>query len=566
MDIKSNIINALKEVISKEIGKELDIKLDKTPNLELGDYSVNICFRLAKELKKNPKIIAEELVDKLKSMNIEGVKEIKAVNGYINFYIDYNKFAKNLVEEIDKKGENYGRGDKKPIKIILEHTSANPNGPLHIGHLRNAIIGDCLKRILEFYGYEVETHYYVNDMGRQMALVVYGIDLFGLNKDKKKDHAIAEVYIKINKYLEEHPEEDEKINELMREYEDALENNEDNEITKKFEFAVNYALDGIKETLNNLNIKHDIFVWESSYVRNGLVKEVINRLIETGKVIKEDTYMLDLSDFGIEKKMVLARANGTSLYSTRDIAYHLDKLSKCDIGIDVLGADHKLTAEMVKSALKLLGSKVPEVIFYEFISLPEGSMSTRRGRFISADELLEEAIKRAKEECNKRGVEEDIAYDIGLGAVRYNIARISPEKPMVFKWEEALDFEKVGCPFIQYAHARCCSILKEAENKGIKDEAIFDYELTKEEKELIKMLDEFKEIIKECAEHRKVHVLANYLLELAKVFNRFYANCPILLTKVDENVKKSRLTLVKSTKTVLETGLGLLGIRCPGRM
>ncbi|XRO76263.1 arginine--tRNA ligase [Methanocaldococcus sp. 10A] len=566
MDVKSNIINALKKVISEEIGKDIEIKLDKTPNLELGDYSVNICFKLAKELKKNPKIIAEEIVDKLKAMNIEGVKEIKAVNGYINFYIDYNKFAKNLVEDIDKKGNDYGRGDKKGIKIILEHTSANPNGPLHIGHLRNAIIGDSLKRILEFYGYDVETHYYVNDMGRQMALVVYGIDLFGLDKEKKKDHAIAETYVKINKYLEEHSEEEEKILELMREYEDALEKNEENDVVKKFEFAVNYALDGIKETLKNLNIKHDTFVWESSYVKNGMVKEVIEKLMKTGKVIKEETYMLDLSDFGIEKKMVLARANGTSLYSTRDIAYHLDKLSKCDIGIDVLGADHKLTAEMVKSALKLLGSKEPEVIFYEFISLPEGSMSTRKGRFISADELLEEAIKRAKEECNKRGVEEDIAYNIGLGAVRYNIARISPEKPMVFKWEEALDFEKVGCPFIQYAHARCCSILKEAENKEINAEAIFDYELTNEEKELIKMLDEFKDIIKESAENRKVHVLANYLLELAKAFNRFYANCPILLSKVEDNIKKSRLALVKSTKTVLETGLGLLGINCPGKM
>ncbi|XRO75028.1 arginine--tRNA ligase [Methanocaldococcus sp. 28A] len=566
MDIKSNIINALKKVISEEISKDIEIKLDKTPNLELGDYSVNICFKLAKELKKNPKIIAEEIVDKLKAMNIEGVKEIKAVNGYINFYIDYNKFAKNLVEDIDEKGNDYGRGDKKGIKIILEHTSANPNGPLHIGHLRNAIIGDSLKRILEFYGYDVETHYYVNDMGRQMALVVYGIDLFGLDKEKKKDHAIAETYVKINKYLEEHPEKEEEILKLMREYEEALERNEENDVVKKFEFAVNYALEGIKETLKNLNIKHDTFVWESSYVKNGMVKEVIEKLMKTGKVIKEETYMLDLSDFGIEKKMVLARANGTSLYSTRDIAYHLDKLSKCDIGIDVLGADHKLTAEMVKSALKLLGSKEPEVIFYEFISLPEGSMSTRKGRFISADELLEEAIKRAKEECNKRGAEEDIAYDIALGAVRYNIARISPEKPMVFKWEEALDFEKVGCPFIQYAHARCCSILKEAENKGIKAEAIFDYELTNEEKELIKMLDEFKDIIKESAENRKVHSLANYLLELAKAFNRFYAKCPILLSKVENNIKKSRLALVKSTKTVLETGLGLLGINCPGKM
>ncbi|CAB3287128.1 Arginine--tRNA ligase [Methanocaldococcus lauensis] len=565
MDVKSNIINALKKVISEELKKEIDIKLDEPPNLELGDYSVNICFKLAKELKKSPKEIAESIRNKLKSMNIEGVKEIKVVNGYINFYIDYNKLGKDLTEEINKEGHNYGRGDKKGIKIILEHTSANPNGPLHIGHLRNAIIGDCLKRILEFYGYDVETHYYVNDMGRQMALVVYGIELFGLDENKKKDNAIAETYVKINKYLEEHPEEEEKILELMREYENALERNEDNEIAKKFEFAVNYALDGIKETLKNLNIKHDTFVWESSYVRNGMVKDVIKRLIETGKVIKEDTYMLDLSDFGIKKKMVLARANGTSLYSTRDIAYHLDKLSKCDIGIDVLGADHKLTAEMVKAALKLLGSKVPEVIFYEFISLPEGSMSTRKGRFISADELLEEAIKRAKEECKKRGVDEKIAYDIGLGAVRYNIARISPEKSMIFKWDEALDFEKVGCPFIQYAHARCCRILEEAENKNIKDEAIFDYELTNEEKSLIKMLNEFKDIIKESAENRKVHILANYLLELAKTFNRFYANCPILMAK-DENIKKSRLSLVKSTKNVLETGLMLLGINCPGRM
>ncbi|CAB3287955.1 Arginine--tRNA ligase [Methanocaldococcus lauensis] len=565
MDVKSNIINALKKVISEELKKEIDIKLDEPPNLELGDYSVNICFKLAKELKKSPKEIAESIRNKLKSMNIEGVKEIKVVNGYINFYIDYNKLGKDLTEEINKEGHNYGRGDKKGIKIILEHTSANPNGPLHIGHLRNAIIGDCLKRILEFYGYDVETHYYVNDMGRQMALVVYGIELFGLDENKKKDNAIAETYVKINKYLEEHPEEEEKILELMREYENALERNEDNEIVKKFEFAVNYALDGIKETLKNLNIEHDTFVWESSYVRNGMVKEVIKRLMETGKVIKEDTYMLDLSDFGIQKKMVLARANGTSLYSTRDIAYHLDKLSKCDIGIDVLGADHKLTAEMVKAALKLLGSKVPEVIFYEFISLPEGSMSTRKGRFISADELLEEAIKRAKEECKKRGVDEKIAYDIGLGAVRYNIARISPEKPMIFKWDEALDFEKVGCPFIQYAHARCCRILEEAENKNIKDEPLFNYELTNEEKSLIKMLNEFKDIIKESAENRKVHILANYLLELAKTFNRFYANCPILMTK-DENIKKSRLSLVKSTKNVLETGLMLLGINCPGRM
>ncbi|ADG13082.1 arginyl-tRNA synthetase [Methanocaldococcus infernus ME] len=552
----------MKEIIKEEVKKkilekfnvDIEVNVDEPPKIEMGDFSVNVAFRLAKELKRNPKEIAEELV---KDLKVEGVKEIKVVNGYINFYLDYEIYGRQVIGEILEKKSDYGRGEKKE-KIILEHTSANPNGPLHIGHLRNAIIGDCLKRILEFYGYEVETHYYVNDMGRQMALVVYGIEKFGLDKEKKKDHAIAEVYVKINKYLEEHKEEEEKISELMKLYEESLEKNEENEITKKFEFAVNYALEGIKETLKNLDIEHDKFVWESSYVRNGLVKEVIKRLMETGKVIKEDTYLLSLEDFGIEKKMVLARSNGTSLYSTRDIAYHLDKLRNADIVIDVLGADHKLTAEMVKAALKLLGcEKEPEIVFYEFISLPEGSMSTRKGRFISADELLEEALKRAKEECEKRNV--SVERDIALGSVRFNIAKVSPEKPLIFRWEEALDFEKVGCPLIQYAHVRASSILREANDS---ESLNFSYNLEKEEKELIKMLDKFKEVIKESAEKRRVHILANYLIELAKKFNKFYEKCPILKSEY----KRERLALVKATKIVIKNGLNLLGIKAPERM
>ncbi|WP_456471525.1 arginine--tRNA ligase [Methanocaldococcus sp.] len=552
--MKDKIKEIIKEEIKKKFEIETDFNVDEPPSIELGDYSVNIAFRLAKILKKAPKDIAEEIV---KDLKIEGVREIKVVNGYINFYLDYKIYGNNVIGEILKLGEDYGKG-KINKKVILEHTSANPNGPLHIGHLRNAIIGDCLKRILEFYGYDVETHYYVNDMGRQMALVVYGIEKFGLDESKKKDHAIAEVYIKINKYLEEHPEEEEKINKLMKEYEESLEKNEENEIIKKFEFAVNYALEGIKETLNNLNIKHDKFVWESTYVKNGMVKEIIKKLLETGRVVKEETYLLDLSDFGIEKKMVLARSNGTSLYSTRDIAYHLDKLKRADIVIDVLGADHKLTAEMVRAALKLLGVKKNfEVIFYEFISLPEGSMSTRRGRFISADELLEEALKRAKEECEKRGV--SVEKDIAIGAVRFNIAKISPEKPLIFRWEEALDFEKVGCPFIQYAHVRASSILREAHEE---ERINFSYNFEKEEKELIKLLDKFKEVIKESAEKRRINILANYLIDLAKAFNKFYEKCPILKSEY----KKERLALVKATKIVLKNGLNLLGINAPERM
>ncbi|HIQ32998.1 MAG TPA: arginine--tRNA ligase [Methanothermococcus okinawensis] len=566
--LKDSISKKVKEICGEDVG---DIQLEEPPSMELGDYSTNISFRLARVLKKPPKVIAEELCRKLKEENIPYIRDVKAVKGYINFFLDYNSYARGGISRILEEGENFGRGRDRGKKVILEHTSANPNGPLHIGHGRNAIIGDSLKRILEFIGYDVETHYYVNDMGRQEAVVVFGLERFEIEKDKKPDHAIGEIYIKANKLLEEDPQLEEEIGRIMREYERSLENGEDSPIVERFQWAVNYALEGIRETLSNLNIKHDTFVWESEYVRKGMVREVIKRLMETGKVVEEDgVYKLDLSDFGIEKKLVLTRADGTTLYSTRDIAYHLDKMSRCDIGIDILGADHKLTAQMVEASLKLLKSKTPKVIFYEFISLPEGSMSTRRGRFVTLDEVLEEAERRAIQEVKKRGVADEeeikeIARKIALGAVRYNIVRISPEKPIVFKWEEALDFEKVGCPVIQYAHARCCRILEHAREMRIEDGELFNYHMMDQEKILIKTLLKFPRILEIAGESLKPHILANYMLDVAHKFNSFYGNCPILREK-NKSIILSRLKIVESTKIVIENGLKLLGIECPGKM
>ena len=188
--IEKNIIDALYKKINELTGKSEEemetIRLDEPPSLDLGDYSTNIAFRLARVLKKSPMIIAEEMADSLKSENIEGIKDIKAVNGYINFFLDYNSYSKKGVKKILDEKNNFGKGEEKNKKIILEHTSANPNGPLHIGHSRNAIAGDSLKRVLEFAGYKVETQYYVNDMGRQEAIVVFGLDKFDWTKIKNQ--------------------------------------------------------------------------------------------------------------------------------------------------------------------------------------------------------------------------------------------------------------------------------------------------------------------------------------------------------------------------------------------
>ncbi|MBP2142960.1 arginyl-tRNA synthetase [Methanococcus voltae] len=584
-EIENKLIEILNEKVKNLTGEEIEIRLDEPPSINMGDYSTNICFRLAKPLRKAPKMIAEDIVTQLinendlKALKIE---KIEALNGYINFFVDYNEFSKDILSTIEDKKESFGKLDNKNEKVILEHTSANPNGPFHIGHGRNMVIGDSLKRILINAGYEVETQYYVNDMGRQEAIVVYGLDKFQLDEKKKQDHGIGEVYVETNKLLNENEDLNQEILDLMRNYESDCEifekEGKESEIMGKFEKAVNYTLDGFKETLGNLNIYHDKFVWESSFVKNGDVKSLIARLKETGKVVKDEVYRLDLSDYGIEKKMVLARLNGTSLYSTRDIAYHIAKMENCDKAVNLLGADHKLTAIMVNKTLHLLGYNEADIVFYEFISLPEGSMSTRRGTFISMDELLEEAKVRAKDEIIKRNVAtdeaeiEEIANKIAVGAVRYNIVRISPEKPMIFRWDEALDFEKVGCPVIQYAHARCCRILENVSELGNLSnlsnlnelDAEFDYEMNDSEKVLVRMISKLPEIIEKSAEVRKPQILANYVLEVAQSFNKFYGNCPIL--KESDNIKIPRIKIANATKTVLENSLDLLGIEVPGKM
>lgn len=540
-----------KEAVEKTLKKrkiEKEIPFEE-PIEEFGDLSTSVCFELAPIMKKSPLAIAEELVKEIAPSGL--IKEVKAVKGYINFYLDHEKMTPALIKEIKKSGEKYGKG-KSTEKIVLEHTSANPDGPLHIGHGRNAIIGDSLARIMRFAGCKVETQYYLNDMGKQLAVVVWGLRKYKLDKDKKSDDAIAEVYIQANKVLEENLEYEKEISELMKEYEAGKK-----EVKKEFEDAANYCMKGILATLKKMNISHDTIVWESTFLRDSSVKKVIERLKKTEYAREGEVLYVDLSKFGIGKELILMRKDGTSLYATRDIAYHLWKAKRGTM-INVLGADHKLLSAQVGTALKILGEKPPEYIIYEFISLPGSKMSTRKGIFISLDELLDECIKRAFEEVSKRRpdapkeVRGEIAESVGTGAVRFNIAKISPDKPMTFKWEEALDFERQGSPFIQYAHARACRILEKAEVKK-------DFEvvrLSDSEKKLLKVLSKFPVVVEEATRERKPHLMAAYALDLADAFHKFYMFESVLRSEE----KEFRLNLVLATKIVLSNALGLLGI------
>jgi arginyl-tRNA synthetase len=563
LEFKNEAERVLKDALKKASYeyKDLTLELDES---EHADMSSRIAFSLARTYKKPPATIAADIVNRLELPAEEEtlIGDAVAVGPYINFSVNDSFLRKTLQGLRDVIA-----ADKKNEKIILEHTSANPDGPLHIGHLRNAIIGDVLVRVLERAGYEVETQYYLNDMGRQIAVVVWGADWIAYNETKKADHAVADVYIAANRMLEENDEFLEEVGELMRRYEAG-----DAEVVRKYEAAVQKCLSGIKASFERLNIQQVGFVWESKFARSGAVEEVIEELKRKGDIKREGSALL-LQLEGIEKALVIQRADGTSLYTTRDLAYHRWKGENCDRVIDVFGKDHELVSQQLTKALELLGVKSPEIVIFAFVSLPSGSLSTRAGRYISADELMDKIEERAYDEVDKRRTDLDdskkreIARKVGIGALRYDMVKVSPDKHIVFDFDDALDIEKKGAPFIQYSHARACSILRAAREQGYaavsKD---YDVALLKEpsETELIKKLSKLGYVIEEAAANLKTHQVAKYARELAESFNLFYKYCPVL--NAEDELRKTRLALVDCARIGLRDVLAVLGIEAPEEM
>ncbi|ABK14014.1 MULTISPECIES: arginine--tRNA ligase [Methanothrix] len=556
LDFMSEVEGILKEGLDRcGLSVPLENSLDLSPH---ADLSTTIAFRLSPVLRKDPKDVAAEIYNSMGSPS-RWVDRAELVGPYINFYMSRN-FLDNVVTKAQGEDAWWGR---RSGSVVVEHTSANPDGPLHVGHIRNSVIGDTIVRILRRAGYNVEAQYYVNDMGRQTAMVVWGCDHLDLD-DSKPDHAIARVYIAAHKIMNEKPELSAEVDELMRRYESR-----DPEIVKKFQRAARYAISGIERTLHRMNIHHDSYKWESEFVWDGSVDEILEMLERTGRtVLKDGALQLDLSEEGFEKSLVLRRADGTTLYTTRDLAYHKWKAENYERVVEVLGADHKLISAQLRTALRMLGIGEPEVVIFEFVSLPDGSMSTRRGKFISADELLDEVEKQAYLEVTKRRPEmdeefrRDVAGKVAVGAVRYDIVRVSADKATTFDWKTALDFEKLSAPFIQYSHARACSIINKAGELDEFDPGLLrdDYEIA-----LIKKIAEFDLVIERAARELKPHQLATYARELAERFNLFYRYDPVLDAKPVE-LRNARLGLVRASRNALSATLDTLGIDAPESM
>jgi len=553
------------------------------------------CFTLSKVLRKPPVVIAEEIAKQIKTPS-GVIAGLTAVNGYLNFTVDSRALVGDTLTEITQKGKDFGQQPATGRRVNVEHTSTNPTGPIHVGRARNPIIGDTLARCIRRNGDEVTTEYYVNDVGKQVVMMAWGvahvtpaevkqeIEESGKEDDRDKvDHRLVYNYRVATKKIHNDPAMEEQIAEMVRKFEAG-----DQTTIDQVKQVAETMLGGLKETLANMNVALDRYTWESAFIANGDAKHIVERLKATkyAGTADDGASYLNLKDFGIHGKntnFTFTRADGTTLYTTRDLAYHLDKFSRSDRVIDVLGEDQKLGSQQLCAALQIMGvEQKPEPLFYAFVSLPEGRMSTRAGVVVYLDDLIDEATDRAYEEIKKRRVGSDavsddpnmplreslseekmraIAHDIGVGAVRYSIVRVSPDKQFVFKWEDALNFDGNSGPYLQYVHARACSIMRKAGAFEVDTDAsklTDEYEIA-----LAKKLAQFESVLKEVAESKRVNQLPNYGHEVAAAFNQFYAVVPVLK---DGPSRNARLTLVMCAKTVMANVLDCLGMAAPEEM
>jgi len=614
------------------------ILLEVPSNLEFGELAASLCFELAKHAKKKPRKIAEELVQAIDVNGFPLIQSVEAAGaGYVNFHVNSETFSRLTLESARALDVEYGYlKTSAPKKILLEHTSVNPVHPIHIGQARNPMLGDALARILTDRGHNVSRHYYVDDVGRQSAVIAYGYLKLGKPKPEgKPDRFIGKIYTvtsciievqrlkkaletakfdpeaapKLQRQLDEwtsiSAEMEQRFPEIFERLLDAISKDSDSEeqvskLIRGYEAGQTEAkqllrevcelcLSGFRETLGSVEISVDSWDWESDLIWNGDVSRVLKELKKTDYVFEENGVLefdaekvaddldlkkaLGLSDDHELTPLTLVRADGTSLYTTRDIAYHLWKFQRAERVVNVIGMEQTLPQLQLKLALSALGhvdylTKLTHFA-YSLVRLPGYRMSSRRGRYITLDEVMEGAAKRAYAEVSKRSPhlsdkeKKEISEFVGKGAVKYALVAVDPTKPVVFTWDRVLDFEKNSAPYIQYSHARARSILR----KASREPENADYSLLVDpiEQDIILTLSRFPEVFVEAAENLRPNVIADYVNTLADKFNRFYTKLPVIKAESAE-LSDARLALVDAARIVFRNSLKLLGIEAPERM
>ncbi|MBQ0018274.1 MAG: arginine--tRNA ligase [Clostridiales bacterium] len=570
IDFKTLIAGAIYDealgLTQDEIINMLEIPADETK----GDFAFP-CFRLAKTMRKAPQMIAAEIAERVSGK--EFLEKVEQVNAYVNFFIKRSYFAGELISEINEEGENYGRsnvGDGKTV--IVEYSSPNIAKPFHIGHIRSTVIGNSIYKLYDAIGYDVVRINHLGDYGTQFGKMIVAYRKWG-NEDELKANPIKSLlsyYTKFHVEVEEHPELDDEARETFA----RLEAGEPEELALWEKFR-EYSLAEFNRVYGMLGIDFDSYAGESFY--SDKMPAVVDELREKKLLVEsQGAQIVDLEPYGMTPAVIL-KSDGSSLYATRDIAAAIYRKQHYDFykNIYVVASQQNLHFKQWKKVLELMGYEWQEDcvhVPFGLVSLEEGTMSTRHGRVVFLEDVLNNAVEKTREIMLEKNPDtpelDEIAKEVGIGAVIFQELSNNRIKDYVFSWDKVLNFDGETGPYVQYTNARASSVLRNASEEDI--EAIkagkCDYSYLESDSaySLIKLLYRVPEVIRDAAAKYEPSILTRHLVDIAQSFNKFYHDEHILVDNVEE--KRAKLSLVLASKVVITNCLGLLGIKAPERM
>lgn len=564
MDIKQNIAKTIAANVGADAA-ELCEWLETPPNPDMGDVAFP-CFKLAKTMRKAPNMIAASLAPALGEIN--GISRIEPMGGYINFFADKTSFARTTLERVLDEGARYGGSDVGSGKTVcLDYSSINIAKPFHIGHLSTTAIGNALRRIYDHIGYKTVSINHLGDWGTQFGKMILAYKLWGDKETVEKGgvRAMMQLYVRFH----DEAEKDDSLNDSARAWFKRIEQH-DPEAIEIFEWFKAITLKEVGKTYDLLGIKFDSYAGESFY--EDKMQPVIDELREK-HLLKVDNgaSIVDLSEYSMPPCLIL-RSDGATLYATRDLAaaiyrkntYDFDKL------LYVVAYQQSLHFKQIFKVLELMGKDwVKDCVHVSFgmVSLTDGTLSTRHGRVVFLEDVLNAAIEKTldviKEKSPDLEDKETVARQIGVGAVVWGVVYNGRIKDIVFSWDKALNFDGETGPYAQYTHARCCSVLRKS---GGYDRAKIDYSALSDEASsaLVKAIAEFPSAVSEAAEKYEPYIISRSVINVCSCFNKFYYDNRIM--DENEGVRNARLALTDAARNVIKTGLYLVGLEAPEKM
>ena len=564
-DFKVAVANFLKEKIEELSLEEIVALIEIPPNKEMGDYAFP-CFKLAKVFRKAPNMIAADLAEQIEAK--DAITKVVPMGGYVNFFVNKSQLAESVIKDVLSKGKDYGHSDLgKDKSVVIDFSSPNIAKPFHIGHIRTTVIGNALYKIYDSQGYNVVRVNHLGDYGTQFGKLIVAFKLWG-DKETVESNPIPELlklYIKFHDEAEKYPEMEDEA----RAWFTKLENG-DEEAKALWQWFRDESLKEFARVYDLLDIEFDSYNGESFY--SDKMDRVIDIIKDKG-ILKqsEGTNIVDLEEYNMPPALI-TKNDGSTLYMTRDLAAALYRKENYDFEkcIYVVGSQQSLHFQQLFKVLELIGfewSKDMIHVPFGMVALEEGTMSTRKGRVVFLEDVLNQAIEKTKETMlaknpNALNIDE-IAKQVGVGAVVFQELSNSRIKDYTFSWDRTLSFDGETGPYVQYTHARCCAVFRKANEEVTTD---INYELLNDEDsaQVLKVIGSFNKSILTSLRKNEPHIITRFVLDLAQAFNKFYHDNPILVDDVE--LRKSRLALVSATKQALENGLALLGMKAPERM